>query len=127
MAPKISPSSQDAADSKDNLKDSKDRELRRISLFIGEDQYQEISNRGLNLSWLLRDLIDDYLAEKKIVLEASDETLELYQKIVGSTGGMDADFEPFLKEALHAYLKSKIESLQKLEKAAFKKTEGGKK
>lgn len=106
---------------------SKERELKRISLFIGEDQYKQITDRGLNLSWLLRDLIDDYLAEKKIVLEASDETLELYQKIVGSTSGLDSDFEPFFKDALHAYLKSRIDSLLKLEKQAFKKPEGGKK
>lgn len=106
---------------------SKERELKRISLFIGEDQYQAISDKGLNLSWLLRDLIDDYLAEKKIVLEASDETLELYQQITSSTSGLDKDFEPFFKEALHAFLKSKIESMQKLEKLAFKKSEGGKK
>lgn len=105
----------------------KERDLKRISLFIGEDQYQQITDRGLNLSWLLRDLIDDYLAEKKIVLEASDETLELYQTIAGLTSGLDKDFEPYFKEALHSYLKSRIESLQKIEKNAFKKTEGGKK
>lgn len=98
-----------------------ERELKRISLFIGEDQYEAITSRGLNLSWLLRDLIDDFLREKKIVLEASDETLELYQKIMGSVSGSDTEFEPFLKDALHAYLKKKIDSMQKLEKAAFRK------
>jgi len=106
---------------------TKERELRRISLFIGEDQYEQISERGLNLSWLLRDLIDDYFAEKKIVLEVQDATLELYQKIVGGSEGLDEDFEPFFRDALHAYLKSKIEDLQKLEKTAFRKSESGKK
>ena len=105
----------------------KDRELKRISLFIGEDQYRLISDRGLNLSWLLRDLIDDYFSEKKIVLDVSDETLELYQKIVSATSSLDAEFEPFFKDALRDFLKSKIESMQKLEKVAFKKSEGGKK
>lgn len=99
----------------------KERELKRISLFIGEDQYQALSEKGLNISWLLRDLIDDYLAEKKIVLQAGEETLDLYQKIVSSTGTLDKDFEPFFREALHAFLKKQIESLQKLEKSVFKK------
>jgi len=103
-----------------------DRDLKRISLLIGEDQYQAISERGLNLSWLLRDLIDDYLSAKKIVLEVSDETLALYQKIVSATGALDSEFEPYFKEALHTFLKAKIESMQKLEKAAFKK-DGGRK
>lgn len=106
---------------------NKERELKRISLFIGEDQYQDIVKKGLNLSWLLRDLIDDYLSEKKIVLEVSDETLALYQKITGATASLDEEFEPFFKEALHLFLKSKIDSMQKLEKSIFKKAEGGKK
>ena len=105
----------------------KDRELKRISLFIGEDQYDEITKRGLNLSWLLRDLIDDYLSEKKITLDVSDDTLQLYQQITGATASLDKEFEPFFKEALHAFLKSKIESMQKLERLVSKKTESGKK
>lgn len=105
----------------------KDRELKRISLLIGEDQYQAISDRGLNLSWLVRDLLDDYLSEKKIVLVSGDETLELYQKIVAATGSLDSDFEPFFRTALHTFLKNKIESMQKLEKNVFKKNESGKK
>lgn len=100
---------------------AKERELKRISLFIGEDQYQEISDRQLNLSWLIRDLMDDYLSEKKIVLSVGDETLSLYQKIVSATGTPDEEFEPFFKQALREFLKSKIESMQKLEKLAFKK------
>jgi hypothetical protein len=106
---------------------NKDRDLKRISLLIGEDQYEAINNRGLNLSWLLRDLIDDYFAEKKIILDVKDETLALYQKIVSTVGQMDSEFEPFFRDALHAFLKSKIESMQKLEKVAFKKSEGAKK
>ena len=106
---------------------NKERELKRISLFIGEDQYKSISDRGLNLSWLLRDLIDDYLSEKKIVLEVGDETLELYQKIVGGMGTLDAEFEPFFRDALKEFLKNKIEAMQRLEKLIGKKAEGGKK
>jgi hypothetical protein len=106
---------------------NRERELKRISLFIGEDQYQAIADKGLNLSWLLRDLIDDFFSQKKITLDVGDETLELYQKIVNSTGALDKEFEPFFREALHQMLKTRIESMQKLEKTAFKKPEGGRK
>lgn len=98
----------------------KDRELKRISLLIGEDQYRDINDRGLNLSWLIRDLIDDYLSERKIVLNVTDETLALYQKIISATGSLDQEFETFFKSALQAFLKSKIENMQQLEKSAFK-------
>lgn len=105
---------------------SKERELKRISLFIGEDQYDAINEKGLNLSWLLRDLIDDYLSANKIVLDVGKETMELYQKIVGGTGTLDREFEPFFRHALAEFLKSKIESMQKLEKLVSKKSGGGK-
>jgi hypothetical protein len=98
-----------------------DRELKKISLSIGEDQYQEISQRGLNLSWLIRDLLDQFLHEKKIILDVNEETLQLFQKIVKHTNGIDSDFEIFFRDALHAFLKSKIEKMQKLEKQTFRK------
>jgi hypothetical protein len=98
----------------------KERDLKRISLLIGEDQYAAINARGLNLSWLIRDLIDDHLSDRKIVLNVSDETLALYQKIISATGSLDSEFEPFFKSALQAFLKSKIENMQQLEKTAFK-------
>ena len=98
-----------------------ERELKRISLMIGEDQHNAVVAKGLNLSWLLRDLLDDYLKGSKISLQASDETRKLYEKIVGTVGGTDAEFEPFLREALREYLKIKIQEMQKLEKTAFKK------
>lgn len=106
---------------------AKDRELKRISLLIGEDQYEAINGRGLNLSWLLRDLIDDYLSEKKIVLDVTDETLALYNKIVSATGPLDHEFEPFFREALQTFLLNKIETMQKLAKSEFKNAERGKK
>jgi hypothetical protein len=98
-----------------------ERDLKRISLMIGEDQYEQISKRGLNLSWLVRDLLDNYLNDNKISLHVTDETRQLYEKIIGSdSGDPDPEFEPFLKDALRSLLKLKIENMQKLEKNAFK-------
>jgi hypothetical protein len=103
-----------------------ERDLKRISLLIGEDQYEEITKRKLNLSWLVRDLLDNYLNENCITLDVSEETRILYEQIVGPNGeSIDADFEPLLKEALRSLLKIKIERMQQLAKTAFPK-EGGK-
>lgn len=99
----------------------KDRELKRISLLIGEDQYEQISKRNLNLSWLLRDLLDDFLSSNKITIEVSDEAQRLYQKIVFGTGALDREFEPYFKEALHEFLKARIETMQRLEKDVAQK------
>ncbi len=102
-----------------------ERDLKRISLMIGEDQYEKINARKLNLSWLVRELLDAYLNDNEISLKVSGETRELYEKIIGgSATDPDPEFEPFLKDALRALLKLKIEKMQSLEKQAFKKSEG---
>lgn len=99
-----------------------DRDLKRISLMIGEDQYEEINKRKLNLSWLTRELLDSYLNRNSITLDVTEDTRQLYEQIVGVQGeDIDADFEPLLREALKSLLKIKIEKMQKLAKTAFSK------
>lgn len=100
-----------------------ERGLKRISLMIGEDQYEALSKKGVNVSWLVRDMIDQYLNEKKIVLDVSDETLKLYQKVSGLTGGKPDEFETHFKKALLEFLKSKIDEMQLLEKNVSTKIE----
>lgn len=92
-----------------------ERALKRISLMIGEDQYDSIMTRGLNLSWLVRDLVDDHLHENRIVLKVSEETRKLYEQISG-LGGIDEEFEKFFMQALHSLLKMKIQKMMDLEK-----------
>jgi hypothetical protein len=102
-----------------------DRELKRISLLIGEDQYEQIGKRQLNLSWLIRELLDSYLDKNTINLTVSAETRELYEQIAGPQGeDIDKDFEPFLREALRSLLKVKIDKMQQLAKTAFPKKGG---
>ncbi len=93
-----------------------DRELKRISLMIGEDQYQELVKRGLTVSWLIRDLIDDYLSANKLTLRVSDETRKLFEKIVSTANTEDEEFEPYLKDSLQNFLKQKIVDMQRLQK-----------
>lgn len=95
--------------------------LKRISLLLREEQYQALSERGLNVSGLIRDLLDDHLSEHKITLSVSEETRSLYDKIVANTGSTDQDVERYLRDALSAMLKDKILEMQDLQDRAFKK------
>ena len=91
------------------------KNLKRISLMIREDQYDVVVNKGLNLSGLVRDLLDDYLSEHKITLSVTGETKELYDLIISNTGSTDEDIEVYLKDTLKLLLSDKIKSMQKLE------------
>lgn len=93
---------------------------RRISLMIREDQYQKISSADINVSGLVRDLIDDHLGEHSVTITVTQETRALYNKIVSSTGGGDTEIEPYLKVALKMMLKDKIREMEKLQKTLAK-------
>lgn len=90
--------------------------MKRISLLLREDQYQKITDDGLNLSGLVRDLIDDHLSEHKITLSVTEETRQLYDLIVSNTGSTDEDLEKYLKDTLKMLLSDRIKSMQELEK-----------
>ena len=96
-----------------------DQNLKRISLLVREEQYETLSREGLNLSGLVRDLLDDYLSEHKITISVGEETRRLYDKIVSNTGTDDAQIETYFREALRSMLKDRIKSMQELEAEAF--------
>ncbi len=96
-------------------KDTSDHSLRRISLMVREDQYRSLSDRGLNVSGLIRDLIDDYLSEHKITISVGEETRNLYSQIVANTGTTDVDVEVYFREALKHLLSDKIKAMQQLQ------------
>jgi hypothetical protein len=98
-----------------------EKPLKRISLMIREDQYERLAKAGVNLSGLIRDLLDDYFGEHRVTLTVNPETHKLYSQIVSNTGSADTEIEPYLRSALQALLREKIIELQKLEKSAFLK------
>lgn len=92
-------------------------EFRRISLMIREDQHLRLSETDLNMSALIRSLIDDHFSESKITLAVSEETAQLYRQVVSNTGSTDADVEPYLRAALKRMLKDRITQMERLHRA----------
>ncbi len=94
--------------------------MKRISLLLRQDQHDRLADQGLNVSGLVRDLIDDYLSECKITLAVTEETKYIYDQIVSNTGSTDEDLEPYLRNALKQLLSDRLKSMQKMEKELFK-------
>ena len=86
--------------------------VKRISIMIGEDQYDKISKEGLNISAFIRSLIDDHFSHHVIALSVSKKTHDLYNKIVANTGATDGDIEPFLNEVLKKVLDQRLEKIK---------------
>lgn len=87
---------------------------KRISLLLREEQYDQISSKGINLSGLVRDLLDDYLSEHKITISVGEETKDLYDMVISNTGSSDEDLEVYLKQGLKDLLQDKIKIMQKI-------------
>ena len=92
-----------------------ERAYRRINVMIGEEQYQTLAERGLNVSGLIRDLLGDYLADSVITLQVGEETREVYDTVISNTGATDVDLEIHLRRALVSLLDQKIADMQALQ------------
>ena len=89
---------------------------KRVSVMIGEEQYEEIARRGLNLSGFIRDLIGDHFSEHVIQIRVSPQTYELYSEIIANTGATDEDIEPLLEEVFKKLLDVRLKKIASLRK-----------
>lgn len=90
------------------------QELKRISVLVREDQYKALSKKNINISGLIRDLIDDHLSESKVTLAVTDETVELYNTIISGTGADDSQLEKYFRKSLKQLLNERIEFMKEL-------------
>ncbi|MGB0454547.1 MAG: hypothetical protein ACPGJV_12640 [Bacteriovoracaceae bacterium] len=92
----------------------KKEEVKRVSVLLREDQHQTLSDMGLNVSGLIRDLLDDYLSEHKVTIAVGEETKELYDLVISNTGSSDQELEKYLKQGLKSLVQDKIEMMKNL-------------
>lgn len=89
-------------------------DMKRVSLLLRKTHQDQLADLGINVSRLVRDMIDDYLSDHKVTLSVTEETHHLYAKVLSKTGAGDDEFEPFLVKALDEFLKHKIEEMKEL-------------
>jgi hypothetical protein len=89
--------------------------VRRVNVIITEQQYEKLSKAGINISGLVRSLIEDHLSHHVITLGVSKKTYDFYAKIVANTGAEDKDIEPLLLDSLRKLLDQRIEKIKKLQ------------
>jgi esterase/lipase len=90
--------------------------FRRINVLITQDQYSQVTQAGLNMSGLLRGLLDDHFSDEKIVFSMSPSVKDLYQRVVSNFGAGDADLEPYFLRALDDLLADKVRQIEALRK-----------
>ena len=93
------------------------KDIKSICLVIRRDQYETLHNMNINISGFIRDVIDDRLSDRTIILNVHPETRHLYDQIVSSSPQGDRDIEPYLREALKKMLSDRIEAIKALQES----------
>lgn len=92
------------------------RNMKSICLMVREDQYEKLHQMDVNMSGFIRDLIDDKMSDHIITLTVSEETKQLYDRVISMSPQGDAELEPHLRAALKSVLEQNIKEMQKLHK-----------
>ncbi|MEM9305452.1 MAG: hypothetical protein AAGE01_25310 [Pseudomonadota bacterium] len=87
---------------------------RRVNILIREDQHEQVVGEGLNMSGLVRGLLDDHFNHAKVVLSLSPEARRIYEMIISNFGVSDAVLEPYVLKALDAFLEDRIKTIESL-------------
>lgn len=93
-----------------------DEPTRRVNITLLESQHEELSRRNVNLSGLIRELLDAHLSQHMIVLRVDEDTRRLYDEVMSGTGFSEDELSHELKRVLAQLLDKKVAALTKLRK-----------
>lgn len=88
--------------------------FKRINILVRPDQYEKVTQVGLNMSGLIRGLLDDHFGEQRIVFSVSPRVKEVYQQVISNFGAEDRELEEHFLEALDKYLEKKTREIEAL-------------
>ncbi len=89
-------------------------DFKRVNVLITAEQHAKVGKLGLNLSGLVRDLLDDHFSESHITVSLSSRVRGLYDQVVSNLGASDKDLEPYLADALDRFLADKGREIQRM-------------
>ncbi len=89
-----------------------EKEMKRVNVIISKEQHERIHAKGLNLSAIVREALEDEINAHTITLSVSDQTKKLYMQLFEETQFNDSEFEPYLKNALNDFVEDLIEKRQ---------------
>lgn len=88
--------------------------FKRISVLVREDQHERVVEAGLNMSGLIRGLLDDHFSDERIVFSVSPRVKDVYNTVISNFGGEDRQLEVYFLEALDKFLEEKTRQIAEL-------------
>ncbi len=84
-------------------------DMKRVNVHIPTSYYEEISSKGLKISGVIREALEDQLNPNTVTISVTKKTHELYMELFSTTNCEDKDFEPYFRDALKDFVKDLIE------------------
>lgn len=91
--------------------------FKRVNILVEHDQHKKVVAAGLNMSGLIRGLLDDHFSDQKIVLSVSPDVKDLYQTLISNLGAEDKELEVYFLEALDSFLADRTRQIDDLRKS----------
>ena len=91
--------------------------FKRTNILVRRDQHERVMSAGLNMSGLIRGLLDDHFSDEKIVLSVSPRVKEVYRLLISNLGAEDRELEVYFLEALDKFLADKTRQIDDLRKS----------
>lgn len=91
--------------------------FKRVNVLVRPEQHEQVMSARLNMSGLIRGLLDDHFSDEKIVLSVSPRVREVYQHLISNLGAEDREMEIYFLEALDKFLAAKTRQIDDLRKS----------
>ena len=91
--------------------------FKRVNVMLRPDQKKRINKAGLNMSGLIRGLLDDHFSAETIVLSVSPEVRRVYEHVISNLGAEDTELEIYFLEALDRFLADRTRQIDALRKS----------
>ena len=99
------------------MSSDKAEHFKRVNVMVRPDQKKQVNKAGLNMSGLIRGLLDDHFSEEKIVLSVSPRVRKVYEHVISNLGAEDKELEIYFLEALDKFLADKTRQIDALRKS----------
>lgn len=99
------------------MREESSEHFKRVNILVRRDQHERVMSAGLNMSGLIRGLLDDHFSDEKIVLSVSPRVKEVYQLLISNLGAEDRELEIYFLEALDKFLVEKTRQIDDLRKS----------
>lgn len=103
------------------MTNSQTENFKRVNILVRNEQHKQVMSANLNMSGLIRGLLDDHFSEEKIVLSVSKDVRELYETLISNLGAEDTELEVYFLEALDKFLADRTRQIDDLRKQIKRK------